>query len=171
MLIPVVLVLVASQPTRGCGLRYEFVEWPRLVSIAELTLSVLPATHEDVVSLTFNSVGNDVFGLGDEYLGSFDSSVFMLKTDGLCGLTSTAAGELTTRIIDDDPPASVFFTSERFEFGANITTPLDYLLLVGSDSEIRARGRWVAVPEPNGRCVLILLCCAGLLRYQISATG
>ena len=85
---------------------YHFVQDSDQAVLATLELSSFPATHREVVGLTFSSAGEELLGFGPVYQGSFDFSAgHFLANDagGLYGLDNMSFG---AGIQDEDPPLS-----------------------------------------------------------------
>jgi hypothetical protein len=176
------IALTVMSASSEAGLFYDFVEDGTGNVLATLELSSLPATHTEVVGLTFTPAGEAIFGLGPTYTGIFDNSFptgGSLVDDGSGGLK----GEPNlVDIVDFDPPES----------DPNpLTPPLSQLVIrVPSDSnlnqldaimdnlnddlrEVQAVGQFHFVPEPTSFALFLtaVLCGGGMGRGNARRCG
>lgn len=135
------------------------------VVLATVEFAELPATHMDIVGLSFTDAGEELFGLGRVYSGVFDSmggpnaSFLDDSTGGLTGFD--ANGSQFATAYDDDPPQSILapnLLNPRFAITATIfdedfVDELVYDFGNGVDA-IVAQGSWQLVPEPSSNSVL-----------------
>lgn len=116
------------------SLLYNFEEKGTGTVLAILELASLPATHTEVLGLTFTPAGQKIFGFGETYPGTFDTTggdtPAQMIADGIGGLRSTSAGEGTGFVDHIDPPSST-------------TTPMY------SFSRFVPRIRWVVMSLPS----------------------
>lgn len=82
---------------------YAFIQDHTNDVLAIMEFSKLPATHADVVSLTFTDAGDEIFGFGTTFDDVFSFSRGALDSDGATGLVSTIAtgGGVNARIRND----------------------------------------------------------------------
>lgn len=166
-----VLVTLLVAPAHA-QYRFDLVQDDSTV-LATLTLGSFSTDVPDIVSLTFSDAGEDLFGFGPTYTGTFDdfspqedAAQFILTGDGL-GLTGRTSNFGTgVTAFDADPPSSARLPEspssvEVFAFE-----------LVGADDGIRIRyrespegltqtivgfGEWTLVPEPSSSVLASLL--------------
>lgn len=141
---------------------YDFVHGGTGDVLATLELTALPATHEEIVGLTFTPAGETFFGYVSPYAGVFDSTQEPWEDDGAGGLTAPSGG---SKIFDVDPPASSLHPNGgtfRFSMGVAPDPGHDSFSVDPdsfSDPEILTVGDWRLVPEPSA----LLLFCLGAL--------
>ena len=78
----VAMMSVSSQAQRF----YDFIEGGTGDVLATLELSSIPATHTEVVELTFTPAGETLFGYSSPYTGIFDGNDGPFVDDGTGGL-------------------------------------------------------------------------------------
>lgn len=149
-------------------IRFHFVESEVDEVVAQLQLAALPAQFDDLVELEFTDFGQEVFGLGDIYQGTFDMMIFdhgefIYDGRGGLGAIDKFGGEFVT-MADSDPPGSAVADDTRMFYLS--TSSLDQqdtirLLLSPRGEEISLRGDWVAVPEPTSYALSWLIVCLG----------
>jgi hypothetical protein len=150
---------VALMCTRTeAALLYDFEEEGTGTVLATLELASLPATHNQVLGLTFTPEGQAVFGYGPTYPGTFDFTVRLFVDDGVGGLTCPD-GVGNAWINDDAPPAGLYEVlpnSAMFGLGTGFDPGgPDYMVLkmlspwVGGSPYVIRPGWWVVVPEPT----------------------
>ena len=90
------------------SLFYDFEEDGTGAVLATIELASLPATHTEVLGLTFSDAGQAIFGFGPTYLGTFDTSATGTDIpsewidDGMGGLSAPSPA-LEVRFNDFDP--------------------------------------------------------------------
>lgn len=147
---------------------YEFVQEGTNNTLAYWELSSLPAGYDEVVSLTFTSQGEAIFGLGEVYAGEFDHwANNTASDDGMGGLGDDEDNLFGALIFDqDDVPVSSLVTEpigQRLYLGYMNDPGLDSIWYKYQDSadgpgEMIAFGDWrkVNVPEPCTVSLLLL---------------
>lgn len=129
---------------------YNFEEVGTGTVLATLELASLPATHTEVLGLTFTPAGQAFFGFGETYQGSFDTSVgdspAAMVDDGFGGLRSTRVGDVSF-LTDNDPPSSATAgVLSSFALSASSTPGRDSMI---GHIEFFRRGDWRAIPEAS----------------------
>lgn len=152
-------LLLFSANAQASTLVYEFVEESTNDTLAYWELSSLPASYEDVVSLTFTPEGVAIFGLGEVYAGDFDHvAVNTASDDGMGGLGDDEDNPFGAWIFDgDDVPISTRVPDsigQRLSLLYMNDPGLDriwYSMSLPLDGDIVAWGDWrlVEVPEPS----------------------
>lgn len=143
-------------------LLYDFLEDGTGTLLATLELSSLPATHEEVVALTFTPQGEVILGFGPTYDGGFDVTSGSFVADGAGGLTGSVDG---SSIFDFTPEQSILLPNGTFLFRLDANppgSPLDFMTAfpeIGIGNPIGASGNWRLVPEPSltGLCLIAVL--------------
>jgi len=144
--------------------------------LATLNLSSLPATHEDIVSLTFSPIGESIFGYASTFPGEFQDSTGRFADDGFGGLIGADALENGEAILGGfNPPASSLHPSgtARISLLANDQlSSLDAILVLplsSDDPQIVSSGNWRLVPEPSSAKLMLtaVTCGFGLRRHRI----
>lgn len=134
------------------SLFYNYEEDSTGTVLATLELASLPATHAEVLELTFTPAGQAIFGFGGTYLGTFDTTdgdtPAQLIADGIGGLRSTTVGAVSF-FSDQDPPSSLVTTPELFSVYATDVSGHDGIVLFGLPESPVSSGDWRAVPEPS----------------------
>jgi hypothetical protein len=134
------------------SLFYDYEEDGTGTVLATLELASLPATHTEVLGLTFTPAGQAIFGFGETYLGTFDTTVgdtpAQMIADGIGGLRSTTVGAVSS-FNDLDPPSSLVITPEHFSVYATDVSGHDGIVLFGFPESPVSTGDWRAVPEPS----------------------
>lgn len=158
--------------------KFDFIEDRTSETIATLELAQLSSNVEDVLSLSFKEAGQELFGFGPVYEGTFDGffspedgSRFILDKDefGVVGLGGEDAEfALGAGVFDLDPPASSLpgVDPNLFELNAIdavVRGSFDSLSIrqIPLDTSVFTLGQWVLVPEPSG----LLLCVGSLLAF------
>lgn len=148
---------------------YSFIEEGSDEVLATLQLSSLPATHNEVVGLTFSSLGQSIFGFGPVYTGTFDGEdgYPAIIDDGNGGL---AAGNGSV-IFDLDAPAPLDgpnagklgqLDAIMDNLNDDLRDVLDhYSSDLGSPFQTRVTGDWRLVPEPSSVVLLSILVLIG----------
>ena len=169
------LLLLLLLPTVAqAQLVFDFIEDGTSETIATLELAQLSPNVEDILSLSFSEAGQDLFGYGPVYEGTFDGffspedgTRFTLDEDefGIIGLGGEDAEfALGGGAFDLDPPDTslpkidpLLFEIQAFD--AVVQGSFDALILrqAGGLEEVGAFGQWVLVPEPGGFSVWILI--------------
>ena len=142
------LVGTEVQANMGPHLFYDFVQGDGGAVLATLELPGLPATHDDVVSLTFTPEGMGIFGLGSPYMGAFEltnpvESEVVEKSPGLLGCTGCTTD---TQFIDSTPPIGFEFILQfsNQDNGSEIRFSTD-----DTAQLVNAFGEWQLIPEPS----------------------
>ena len=177
------LLLVCLHSVCQAQLSYEFIDAEESTVLATLELSALPAGIDEFLTLRFTDAGEDLFGLGSVYAGTFDHmthhrSEFQedrFSPGGLAG--RDAFGSEFATMIDDDPPLSAAFPGphEQFSLFASPWEQLDHIRLLNEDdTEIYRVGDWQLVPEPHPSTLTFILFLLGvrqcvLLRLALPA--
>jgi hypothetical protein len=123
------------------------------ITLATLELTSLPATHEEVVGLTFTSAGQSQFGYGETYPGTFDISDGEFVSDGEGGLTCRSCFGDRAIQDTDPPPSSVSWPLTAFALGVNNPFDNDYedfieRRLGDTGAGLYWGGTWRTAPPP-----------------------
>jgi hypothetical protein len=150
----VALTFAFMSDRADASLFYDFEEDGTGTVLATLELASLPATHTEVLGLTFTLAGQAVFGYGPTYVGVFDTSIFAFVDDGSGGLESSYSPSIRASLLDQNPPFSpIAAGGNAFELiaGRAVVEPLDEMLMGGFvyGDVPDAYGDWVVVPEPS----------------------
>lgn len=147
---------------------YDFINEFTGDTWAQLELSTVPATVNDVVSLTFSSELQTFLGLGPIYAGDFDvavnggNSVIEDSSGRLIGSPANAFWR------DNDPPYPGANYLELQIYDSNASFPTNALIVYENDQGTFAPdGYWQSVPEPihgTSFVLLLLLGCLGVVR-------
>lgn len=136
----------------AASLLYNYEEDGTGTVLATLELASLPATHTEVLGLTFTPAGQAMFGFGETYLGTFDTTggdtPAQMIADGIGGLASTTV-DAVSFFSDQDPPSSLVTTPELFSVYATDVSGHDGIVLFGVPESPVSTGDWRAVPEPS----------------------
>jgi hypothetical protein len=159
----VLISILSSLSTAAHGqLAYNFTSDAGPV-LATIEFTQLPGDHNDVASLIFTAAGDEVFGFGSEYLGTFDrmgqDTIGFMDEEGMLVGANFDLG-FGADMHDDDPPESSLAgvqTTTRFTIDANnvINPPnvdrmiLEYVDTAGMPQTINQFGSWFVVPEPD----------------------
>ncbi len=147
------------------------------IVLAKLELSSLPASHAEIVGLTFTPAGETEFGFGPTYNGVFDSSTGSLIDDGNGTLISAGSSSFSSFLDDIDPPETSRFVSDdglgtaSFDFVVAGSTDPDRTGLVVFNTHVYVQlpfvgvvaqplsqgplGYWRAVPEPSSIALML----------------
>jgi hypothetical protein len=149
---------LGNLPSRAeaTNLYYDFIQAGSGDVLATLELSGLPATHSEVVSLSFSQIGQNLFGYDTVYGGTFGVTTAMFVADGIGGLQGTDPNN-HSQILDFNPPDSILMSQFGTETVSLFATPA-----AGGDGfgispangiidiPIVALGDWsLVVPEPS----------------------
>jgi|GEM_PF-3997796 len=143
--------------------------------LAILRLSSLPATHNEILSLSFTPAGEALYGFGPNYAGAFDTTDD--RGDSVT-VADNGSGELLcidcnqvqqVSFIDNDPPPATGGFPDAI-FSINLFD--DVSTLTRNGTPFRAAGNWViAVPEPSSMsvCIGLALMAIGVrtARYEV----
>ena len=156
----------------GAALFYDFVEWESGNVLATLQLSSLPASHWEVLGLTFTPAGQAKFGYGPIYQGEFDDSYNWFVDDGSGGIGYAQFGphEYWARIVDHNPPPSSFGTPWIVSLSASIGSDEILIHPIGSGPEDSiVHGQWLLIPEPTSASISLatILFAIGLRRRHL----
>ena len=184
---PILLVLAAAlfsviSTARGDTLVYNFEQAGTGAVLAQLELSMLPATHEEVVNLTFTSAGQELFGYNFAvYPGTFATTCIPFIDDGMGGLTgSDYCFTESPYIQSHDPPQSSLSPIPTRSF--HMTAFDQDMLVMWSFDEldddaphdshhdlfVTANGDWRIVPEPTSH---LLVSWSALVVAWLSSRG
>ncbi len=153
----ILLAFAASPTSTSAQVFYNFVQSPSGDVLATLELSSLPATHSEVVGLTFTPAGDAIFGLGSSYTGVFTQSAGAFQDDLQNGLISSSSpnpaefSDISPTIpqVSTNPSVSNPVVNFVLRAGAIVGQQDDGMVLVDSNINFfRADGSWIAVPEP-----------------------
>lgn len=137
---------------------YSFVEHESDQVLATLELSALPATHREVVGLTFTPVGETIFGFGPTYTGTFDGS------DGEPAITDDGDGGLAAGIgsviFDLDAPDQTGdwrLDAIMDNLNDDLRDVLDKYVSTPNSAfpPVRVTGNWRRVPEPSSAVLFV----------------
>ena len=150
-----VLVFMCNR-TEAASLLYDFEQMESEIVLATLELTSLPATHNEVLGLTFTTEGMAIFGLPSPYPGTFTftQSDRPFVDDGMNGLKSVGGGGL---LVSSDPPANsiggasvrLILGASRFTVGGTDTIIFEFQHPDFGTFPALAGGSWVGVPEPT----------------------
>jgi hypothetical protein len=153
-------MLVFTVGNSEAQLRYNFEQEGTGAVLATLELSSLPATHTDVVGLTFSSIGQSILGYPAVFPGTFEHTFMAIVEDGIGGLGEMEGAELW----DFNAPRP----STHPTGGASLVN-LQFWSTVGFDSidvtddrpgfidyDISVNGDWRLVPEPSSFTLCLL---------------
>lgn len=137
--------------------------------LATVTAQQLPATNDDVVSLTFSESGEALFGFGPVYTGDFDrissdnGERWVSSPDG--GLGGFDADNVRSIAFgDSNPPESTVFPNPLIDFflkadeanpdlmGVGFTDPTTNTLEI-----FQVEGVFHVVPEPSTGVMLLVM--------------
>ena len=123
------------------------------------------------MQLSFTEKGNDIFGFGSVYPGTFDLTspdnfprfVASEGDGGLAGLNEDGVTFITMADQIDPPMSNIAELSPIFQFGIGVDDPvtsLDRLTLfygpASNLSRVRVEGHFLPVPEPHiNACCLV----------------
>ena len=157
---PILLPLTVGLLTFCCAARadslvYDFEQEGTRTVLAQLELLTLPATHEEVIGLTFTPTGQEFFGYDFAmYPGTFDINCFPFIDDGMGGLTGEEYCFTDPPYIQssDPPQSSLAPLTKSFLITAFDVDTLDLWLADDDDTNffVTATGDWRIVPEPTG---------------------
>lgn len=154
------LMLVIMAGNSEAQLQYNFEQQGTGIVLATLELSSLPATHTEVVELTFSSTGQSIFGYPAIFPGTFELTFMTIVEDGIGGLGELEGAELW----DFDAPRP-----STHPMGGTSLVNLQFWSTVGFDSidvtddrpgfidyDIGVNGDWRLVPEPSSFAMCLL---------------
>lgn len=154
--------------TQAASQFYDFVETDTGTVLATIELASLPATHNEVVSLTFpiDDPGNFI-DLPSPYPGVFTHTTGSFVDDGINGLTGGS-------ISDRDPPRIPAFdgtltghlTLGASEGGGVLHFDVDVARPGGAVDLYDYPGLWTLVPEPTSLTLLVSAGCLALALRQ-----
>lgn len=165
----VAVTLLALTSSSRASTIYEFHQDGTGDVLATLELSALPATESEVVSLAFTPAGDAIFGLGELYDGTFDSSAKSFVDDG-SGLLVSSEPDWGANIEDTTPEETSSVIGDLAWVILGTSDPgqhVDVIYLEGAnfDTRVFANGSFLQVPEPSTCGLLTLaLTAAGLRR-------
>lgn len=145
---------------------YQFFQDGTGETLAFLEFSSLPATENELVSLTFTPAGDAIFGLGEAYDGVFDSSAKTFVDDGNGHLVSSEP-DWGANIMDSTPEEASTLVGSLREVIIGTSDPgepVDVILLDADafNTLVFATGSFIRVPETAT---------IGLLAFAVAAAG
>ena len=151
-----VLVCLTACASEAANLLYNFERWNDGELVATLELSSLPATHAEVVGLSFSPAALARLAAPPIY-PEFDETVHSFVSDGSGGLMSSSISE--NAVIGDTDGYSVDTTKYYVSLQAT-PSGFDVLLVIafyGRDGVLFPfDGNWRLVPEPATHALLMI---------------
>ena len=125
--------------------------------LATIELANLPATHGEILSLTFTPDGDEFYGLGEAYLGNFDTASHPIDelVSGRLGCPTSLPSAVAT-FEDLNPPPSGGLSLTKVQQGFGNDPASSFLFRIAPPAFFGdPMGDWiVAVPEPTSVMLL-----------------
>ena len=151
---------------------YDFVRSESGTVLARLELSTIPVDFTGIQSLTFTPAGEDFFGFGPEYTGTFDQGFSEFIDDGIGGLGRPInASAVAAEDISGVPSSSKYTTAPDASFSIRIGTEEGTDILVfafnqGAGLVPAAFVDFRLVPEPTTGILCALATLFGISNHR-----